>query len=129
MGAAYIAGVWHGLHQLNRDKLINEHPELVGAAEGVPSADRDRANRLLLGRAKQQILDRQAGLDALHDGADSRATLNADAQLADIRAVEQRLAGSPGSYLLGYPPALVGKGDPKWDDYVPPVNRKLTLTD
>jgi uncharacterized protein YukE len=123
MGAAYIANVWHGLHPLNRDQLITEHPELVGAAEGVPSADRDRANRLLLARDKQQALA-HAESDAV-----SRATLNASDRLAGLRAVEKQLADSPGSYLLSYPPAVVGQGDPKWDNFVPPVNKKLTLTE
>lgn len=115
---SYKAEVWYGLHELNRDKLIQDHPELVGPAVGLPSEARDRANRLLLARAKAGLLARRARLDEMLDGAGSRAVVDVDRGLAEVVAAE-----SKDGYLLGYPPAVFGKGDPEWDDYVPPVGR------
>ena len=112
----YKARAWHDMHQLNRDRLVEEHPELVGPALGLPSADRDRANRLLLARAKAGLLARRARLDEMLDGAGSRAVVDVDRGLASIEEAERT-----DGYLLGYPPAVFGKGDPKWDDYVPPA--------
>ncbi|WP_433295536.1 hypothetical protein ACQP2F_36070 [Actinoplanes sp. CA-030573] len=116
---SFKAATWHEMHPLNRDRLIEEHPELVGPAVGLPSDARDRANRLLLRRAKADLLARRDRLDAVRDGAAGRATMNVDAGLAAIAAVERR----PGR-LLSYPPAVLAEGDPAWDDYVPPVERR-----
>ena len=117
----FKAQVWHDLHQLNRDRLVTEHPELVGPALGLPTDVRDRANRLLLARAKAELLARRERLDTIQDGAASRATMNADAGLAGITAVERELAATPGARLLNYPPAVLGTADPTWDDFVPPT--------
>jgi uncharacterized protein YukE len=119
----FKAQAWNDMNQLNRDRLITEHPELIGPTVGLPTADRDRANRLLLARAKTAALTRQEGLDAAQDGAASRATMNAERELADIAAVQQKLATTPGARLLGYPPAVIGKADPAWDDWQPPARR------
>lgn len=94
---------WSAQHQLNRDRAIEEHPEIIGAGEGLPAADRDRANRLLLRRAKEDLLARQVRVDESRGGAASRASADVDARLADITALERRLA-DPGTHLLGYEP-------------------------
>jgi uncharacterized protein YukE len=121
--ADFKAQAWNDMNQLNRDRLITEHPELIGPTVGLPTADRDRANRLLLARARTAALARQEGLDTAQNGAASRATMNTDRELADIAAVQQKLAGTPGARLLGYPPAVIGKADPKWDEWQPPAQR------
>ncbi|MFF5294416.1 WXG100-like domain-containing protein [Paractinoplanes globisporus] len=117
----FRAQEWHDMHQLNRDRMITEHPELVGPAVGLPTIDRDRANRLLLARAKTAAQARRERLDVMRDGAGSRATMNTDAELAGIAEVQKRLATTPGARLLSYPPAVIGKADPKWDEFVPPA--------
>jgi len=119
----FKAQAWNDMNQLNRDRLITEHPELIGPALGLPTADRDRANRLLLARARTAAETRQERLDVAQDGAASRATMNTDRELADIAAVQQKLATTPGARLLGYPPAVIGKADPRWDDWQPPARR------
>ena len=121
--ADFKAQAWNDMNQLNRDRLITEHPELVGPTVGLPTADRDRANRLLLARARTAALARQERLDAAQDGAASRATMNTDRDLADIAAVQRKLATTPGARLLGYPPAVIGEADPRWDDWRPPAQR------
>jgi len=119
----FKAQAWNDMNQLNRDRLITEHPELIGPTVGLPTADRDRANRLLLARARTAALTRQEGLDVARDGAAGRATMNTERELADIAAVQQKLATTPGARLLGYPPAVIGAADPKWDDWQPPARR------
>ncbi|WP_030438929.1 WXG100 family type VII secretion target [Actinoplanes subtropicus] len=121
--ADFKAQAWNDMNQLNRDRLITEHPELIGPTIGLPTAARDRANRLLLARARSAALARQERLDAVQDGAASRATMNTERELSDITAVQQQLAGTPGARLLGYPPAVIGKADPNWDDWQPPPQR------
>jgi hypothetical protein len=120
-GAGVGAQAWHEIHPLNREQLIEQHPELVGPAVGLPSDARDRANRLLLARNRAALLARQQRLEEQHDGAASRATMDTERGLADIAAIERRLAAEPGSRLMSYPPAVLAEGDPKWDNYVPPV--------
>ncbi|HEX5200227.1 WXG100 family type VII secretion target [Paractinoplanes rhizophilus] len=121
IGPALRAQAWHEIHPLNREQLIEQHPELVGPAVGLPSDARDRANRLLLARNRAALLARQQRLEEQHDGAASRATMDTERGLADIAAIERRLAAEPGSRLMSYPPAVLAEGDPKWDNYVPPV--------
>jgi uncharacterized protein YukE len=94
---------WSAQHQLNRDRAIEEHPEIIGAGEGIPVADRDRANRLMLRRAKADLQARQARFDEMRGGAASRATTDVDARLADIADLEERLS-RPGTHLVGYQP-------------------------
>jgi hypothetical protein len=112
---------WHSLHQLNRDQLIASHPEIVGAGEGLPTADRDAANRLLLQREKDALLAQRAQVDQQLGhaaGMPGPAVAGAvvDFRLAEIAGTEQQLT-EPGARLLGVQPTTVGKADPKWDDY------------
>lgn len=57
-----VAAWWATLSPEQRDRLVDEHPELIGNLDGVPVADRDRANRALLDEA---IADAQGDLAAL----------------------------------------------------------------
>jgi hypothetical protein len=117
------AETWADLHQLNRDRLIQEHPELVGPAVGLPSDARDQANRLLLTRARSELLARRDRLDVAQDGAGSRAVTDVDARLAELAEAERQVAAAPGQRLLGYSPVVLADGDSKWDGYVPPAIR------
>jgi uncharacterized protein YukE len=59
------ATYWNSLHQLNRDRLIAEHPELVATLEGFPAQARREANRLretaALLRSREQLADLPGG--------------------------------------------------------------------
>ncbi|MGK5678093.1 hypothetical protein [Actinoplanes sp. URMC 104] len=92
---------WKNQHSLLQDRAIAEHPEIIGAAAGIPPEDRDTANRILLRRAKDELLAARERQQDLHDGAMNRAQLDLDRRLAAITALEERSAGR---YLLSYAP-------------------------
>ena len=94
---------WQGQHPLLQEQAIAEHPEIVGALPGVPSRDRDAANRLLLSRAKEAALAERTRMAAGQDDAASPALRQADDRLAGIAELERRLAG-PRVHLVGYQP-------------------------
>jgi hypothetical protein len=94
---------WKGQHSLNQDKAIAEHPEIIGAARGIPARDRDTANRILLQRAKDELLAARTRQDEMHDGAMNRAQLDLDRRLAAITDLEHR---AEGKHLLSYEPGV-----------------------
>ncbi|MEV8094229.1 alpha/beta hydrolase [Kitasatospora sp. NPDC085879] len=49
-GPVQVAAWWRGLAPGAREALLQGRPELVGALDGLPARDRDRANRLQLSR-------------------------------------------------------------------------------
>lgn len=95
--SASQAQVWQYAHPLEKERVIAEQPAVYGAAPGVPPADRDRANRLLLAREKSALLDQQA-----HATKEQHLTV-VNGRLAAIDRLEQRLAG-PGALLVDYRP-------------------------
>ncbi|WP_431679910.1 alpha/beta hydrolase [Kitasatospora sp. KL5] len=111
---AQVAAWWRGLPPGARAALTEGRPELVGALDGLPARDRDRANRLQLAR----LLEHPDTLSGpLREG---------------LRAVAQKLAaGDPagGDVLLlalgaeGQGRAVLSYGDPDTADdvavYVP----------
>ncbi|GIE92996.1 WXG100 family type VII secretion target [Paractinoplanes rishiriensis] len=105
---------WYAQHQLNRDRLTAEYPEVIGSGEGLPTGARDAANRLLLSRTRNELLARQA---ATPDEAAGQAAVNADRTLSDIADIERRLAEDPDARLLNHYPPTIGKPDPRWDNY------------
>lgn len=46
---------WASLTPQQRTDILTEHPELVAGEDGIPAADRDQANRVLLGREQQRV--------------------------------------------------------------------------
>jgi uncharacterized protein YukE len=99
---------WQAQHPLNRERAIDEFPQIVGAGEGLPAEDRDRANRLLLSRTGEELALRRQRLDDRHAGAGSRAIQDVDARLAEVAALEDRLAGA---HLIGYVPGDEGNAE------------------
>lgn len=91
------AQVWQYAHPMEKERVITEQPEVYGAAPGVPPADRDRANRLLLAREKSALLDQQA-----HATKEQHLAV-VNGRLAAIDRLEQRLAG-PDALLVDYRP-------------------------
>ena len=58
------AAWWRSLTSEERGRVIREHPEWVGPRDGLPPADRDHANRVLLDRAERAATGRLAALEA-----------------------------------------------------------------
>jgi hypothetical protein len=95
------ADYWKGLHSLHQERAIAEFPTIIGAARGIPPGDRDTANRILLRRAKDDLLATRARQEEHYDGAMNRAQLDLDRRLAAITDLERRSAGR---HLLSYEP-------------------------
>lgn len=120
------AAWWHSLHPLIQERYIAAYPEVVGAAEGLPSKDRDAANRLLLQRRRAELLATAQRLDTAQDGAGSRALADVDTHLADVDSLQRDLddPAGPRSYLVDYQPgderhAVPSAGGTKWDGLWP----------
>ncbi|GAA2018645.1 hypothetical protein GCM10009839_13550 [Catenulispora yoronensis] len=104
---------WASLSQAERDQLIKEHADIVGALNGIPCADRDKANRSVLASQLTSVQDRLKVLDASQpdkdtDGADWdkwNAERNAlKDQLKGLQAIDARLHdqnGMPPAFLIG----------------------------
>ncbi|GAA2563424.1 hypothetical protein GCM10010435_39370 [Winogradskya consettensis] len=90
------ASIWHYSHPMEKDRLLNNYPEMIGAARGLPSEDRDRANRVLLDRERTVLMRERTSPDS---GAVS-------SRLAAIDRLESRLddPGKPKVYLVDYKP-------------------------
>ncbi|NUR70974.1 MAG: hypothetical protein HOU81_09145 [Hamadaea sp.] len=113
-GPVAVREWWRSLSKTQRDLLILSSPERIGRLDGVPAADRDRANRELLRHEQDRLTTL---LDSL------RADPNADRErdrvertLAGLATLADRLA-RPGTYLLGLDTAgdgraIVALGDP-----------------
>lgn len=83
------AAWWRVQHPLNQERAIQEHPEIVGAAAGLPIKDRDTANRMLLRRAREELVSSREG----HGDRVNRAQLTVDRRLAAIDDLERRAGG------------------------------------
>jgi hypothetical protein len=109
---ASVAHWWAGLDAAERGRLTAERPELVGGLDGVPAADRDRANRRRLAAARDGARAEEAALDAARDHVDGFGDLqDLEDRLAAVRARLGRLAAvdaasaGPGHELLDLDPA------------------------
>jgi hypothetical protein len=103
---------WDGLTPAQRRWLIVTGPAWIAPLDGIPAADRDLANRLLLDERRAD-LDRSITAAHGHDGDKLRAMRNGLNALAD-RLADGR---SPRAYLLrldlaGEGRAVVALGDP-----------------
>ncbi|MBS2547708.1 hypothetical protein KGQ19_12605 [Catenulispora sp. NL8] len=108
-----IAAWWTSLSQAERDKLLNEHPDVIGSLDGIPCVDRDKANRILLAF---QLQDAKTRLDALRATEPSKDTQGAQwdtwndkvkalqDQYNGLQAISDRLYNHPDmppAFLLG----------------------------
>jgi len=119
---ADLASWWHSQHPVVREQYLAAYPDVLGAAEGLPSRDRDAANRILLRRKRDELLAARQRMDTLQDGASSRALAAVDTHLAAVQSLQRRLddPARPGSFLVDYQPgdeqhAELSAGDAKWD--------------
>jgi hypothetical protein len=114
-GPGAVRAWWAGLSGDERDRLTRTRPDLVGGTDGVPVADRDRANRIRLDaeRARLRALaarQRQAG--------DPAAVARTGAALAGLDAVALRLARGDAALLdvgagAGPGRVVLAVGDPE----------------
>lgn len=122
---------WDALTPEQRTRALSEHPDRIGALDGVPAAARDRANRLRLDGERTQLLRRRMRLA----GRDTDAAARIDDMLRGIDAVTRRLrTGQPPALLLGFDTehtghAIVAVGDPDTArnvvTYVPGITARL----
>lgn len=111
---ADTAAWWRTLSPAQQDRVLEEHPEWLGGADGIPFAVRDRANRALLPRVRdglraeierlEQELERRRAEDLwLHTGSkgDLTGRMRVLRQMLDgLDAVERTLAERPDRTLL-----------------------------
>lgn len=135
---AAVHAWWQSLTPEEREAALQAHPEQIGWLDGVPAADRDRANRLRLtrdlGAAEERKRAIEAELDTLRKSADgartpalrtgyriqalTRELEETQTTIDRLSGVERRLAklGDDG-YLLGLDPtgdgmAIIAVGNP-----------------
>ncbi|KID28814.1 Alpha/beta hydrolase [Prauserella sp. Am3] len=114
---------WDGLSGRQRKALSTEHGDVVGRLDGVPVADRDRANRVRFAEQRAELLALRTELD---EGDDERARI--DRIVPGLVAIRRRLEedpgpGRPGAYLIDFCSdddglGVVAIGDPDTADYV-----------
>jgi hypothetical protein len=118
---------WDGLTAEQRRWLVCHRPDDIGRLDGVPVAERDQANRLLIASQRADLMQRRR--DVLHSGRQP-AWITAELHrlgglMSGLDAVAARLASADGdrAYLLGLDPAgdgraVVAIGDPDRADNV-----------
>ncbi|MEU6078676.1 alpha/beta hydrolase, partial [Micromonospora sp. NPDC047074] len=120
-GPAAVRAWWAGLTPAQRRWLVAYEPGLVGRLDGVPAADRDQANRLLLGAQRDELLTARRRLLARvpRGPVELAGLLRVERALAGLDALAARLAAGAGprAYLLalgtaGEGRAIVALGNP-----------------
>ncbi|HEX6871261.1 MAG TPA: alpha/beta hydrolase [Micromonosporaceae bacterium] len=135
-GPTATAAWWHRLNADERSWLILHRPEHIGGLDGIPVAERDLANRLVLATRRRELLERRAAMpvDDLPGIWSERDWI--DAHLRGLAALEQRLTDPdlPRAYLValatdqdGRAVIAVGNPDRATDvlTYVPGVGAGL----
>ncbi|MEV0151913.1 MULTISPECIES: hypothetical protein [unclassified Nonomuraea] len=116
---------WKSWDRATQERLIREHPELVGRLNGVPALARHQANRILLRRRLDELeRDWQAADDAERDriGDAYRGLRRLESLLdgdADLRLLDLRLPSARGE--AGHVVVAVGDTDTaqRVEAYVP----------
>lgn len=122
------AGWWASLSPAEQERVLKEHPEWVGNRDGVPFSARDRANRSLLPRYREDLKKQQddvmrrimaAASRPKSEGVVlqlSRELAEINGKLASLDTVEQ-LAKKPDHHVLGLDvsreraEAIIAQGD------------------
>ncbi len=115
---------WREHDPVEQATMIAAYPEVVGGLDGLPTRDRDAANRIVLERQRSELQTRRqelAAQDGVPDAGERdlpHRTAEVDATLAAVAAVEHRLA-DPRQRLIGYrtgddPITVIAPAD-KWD--------------
>ncbi|MEQ3554676.1 alpha/beta hydrolase [Pseudonocardia nematodicida] len=115
VGPAAVRTWWADLSPDERDQLVRSRPQLVGGTDGIPVADRDRANRIRLDAERVQL----RGLAARRRSTgDVDGASRAEAALAGLDAVAGR-RDAGGAFLLdvaagtGSGRVVLAVGDPE----------------
>jgi hypothetical protein len=112
---------WHRLNPLTREQYATAYPDEVGSAEGLPSRDRDLANRILLDRRQTQLRAREQQLSDRLDGAGTPMLQQVQLDLAAAERLRAQLDDpSHRGLLVDYSPgyeqqARLTTADSKWD--------------
>ncbi|MFF5079129.1 hypothetical protein ACFY36_18895 [Actinoplanes sp. NPDC000266] len=75
---------WLGLHPMIQDRIITEQPDVIAAATGLPTHDRETAARLLRTRAEQSLLASRAQDESLRGEAGGRARTEREQHLSAL---------------------------------------------
>lgn len=121
---------WAGLSPSLQAELIHDYPEQIGNRDGVPAADRDRANRTYL----PMLL---SSLEADYASATGDEATALKDKIDGVKGIQQQLdrGREPRPYLLGIGSegngrAIVSFGNPDSSKnvsaYVPGLNTKLS---
>lgn len=113
---------WNGLTQEQRDRYLELSPDQIGSLDGIPVADRDKANR-------RNLPDLISKLEGKTDKASQE-------KLAGLREIDRQLkeGSQPPMYLIGISDegngrAIVSYGNPDTSKnvsaYVPGLNTSL----
>lgn len=113
-----VARWWRGLSAGEREAAVAGAPGVIGALDGVPVIERDRANRLSLEAEYAAITAEQPGEPDDDRGAVVRA-MDAITRYIDAEATRTR----PRALLVGFSPeglgrAIIATGDPDTADHV-----------
>lgn len=84
---------WTSLPQAEQDRYIAQYPEMVGAEDGIPLEDRDRANQILI---DEEVAGLDAELDAsnemLAELTDARARAEADGNWTEVARIDGQIS-------------------------------------
>jgi hypothetical protein len=120
---------WNSLSPQEREFLIRQAPDQVGWLDGVPAADRDQANRLMLESSARGIEDRIRQLEGMAQRSpqEQKELEELKQRMVGINAIRSRMAATgPGQerlYLMGFDTkgnghAIVTIGNPDTADNV-----------
>ncbi|GAA1212614.1 Alpha/beta hydrolase [Prauserella alba] len=115
---AEVAGWWRGLPAEERDAAISADPAGIGALDGVPTVDRDRANRLVFDAEYADVTAQQRN-EPDDDRAAVIRAMDAIKRYIDSEATRAR----PRAFLVGLSRegrgrAIIATGDPDTADNV-----------
>jgi hypothetical protein len=119
---------WNGLTEDEQQRLVRDHPDLVGNRDGIPAAARDQANRILLPR----LIDQYERMPRRSE--DDQTKLDGFRKIQARLRQEDGLRKEPHAYLLGIGTegqgrAVVSFGNPDTADdvvaYVPGLGTKV----
>ncbi|RZQ60776.1 alpha/beta hydrolase [Amycolatopsis suaedae] len=117
---AQNAAWWAAMSPIGRDLFLRANPATVGQMDGLPTVDRDRANRIVLDQQRGDLQQRrneiQARMDEMEEGPAQldydllkaeRDTL--DGKISGLDQIKQRLEQQPPAFLLGVDSANSGR--------------------
>jgi hypothetical protein len=115
---ADVKAWWDGLSPSLQAELLEDYPQELGNRDGIPAADRDKANRTYLPTLLNQ-------LEAEYEGASGDRAESLKNKIEGVKGIQEQLAkgGEPRPYLLGLGTegngrAIVSIGNPDAADNV-----------